>query len=301
MSTIALRRLGITLGIAGLLALAHWQPLQTAGADRIDTMFGRALATFATARALNGVISVIQGTEIALQPAGVGVTLTVGELLDPINDLVERFSWVMLAATTALGAQSILLAASADGLLAALLLGLGAVVVLREWWRPLARLDRRGLLPRLLILLLFVRLALPLAAIGAHAFSERFLEPQRQAAVAGLELTRAELDAIESEAPELVDEDDPDARSAPGVFDSMRRYMQEQRSRFDLKQRLEALGERLDVAAENVVDLVVVFLLQTIIVPLAVIWALWRLTRMLQPGFPPGSLPVPTRTPPGSP
>lgn len=281
MSTAALRNLAITLGIAALLALSLWQPLQTAGSERIDSMFGRALATFATARALNGVISVVQGTEIALQPAGVGVTLTVGELLDPINDLVERFSWVMLAATTALGAQSILLAASGDGLLAALLLLLAAVVILRQWWRPLSRLDGRGLLPRLLILLLFVRLALPLAALGAHAFSERWLEPQRLAAVAGLEITRAELDAIESAAPALIEDD---AEDAPGVFDGMRRYMQEQRSRFDLKERLAALGDRLDLAAENLIDLVVVFLLQTIVVPLAVIWVLWRLTRMLQPG-----------------
>lgn len=281
MSTAVLRNLAITLGIAGLLALALWQPLQTAGSERIDTMFTRALATFATARALNGVISVVQGTEIALQPAGVGVTLTVGELLDPINDLVERFSWVMLAATTALGAQSILLAASGDGLLTALLLVLAAVVVLRQWWRPLARLDGRGLLPRLLILLLFLRLALPLAALGAHGFSERWLEPRREAAVAGLELTRAELDAIESSVPEIPDEE---ADDAAGVFDGMRRYVQEQRSRFDLRDRLEALGDRLDSAAADVIDLVVVFLLQTMLVPLAVIWVLWRLTRMLQPG-----------------
>jgi hypothetical protein len=155
------------------------------------------------------------------------------------------------------------------------------MVVLRQWWRPLARLDGRGLMPRLLILLLFVRLALPLAALGADAFSERWLEPRRQAAVAGLELTRAELDAIESAAPELTDEDVDDAA---GVFDSMRRYMQEQRSRFDLKERLEALADRLDSAAEDLIDLVVVFLLQTIVVPLAVIWVLWRLTRMVQPG-----------------
>ena len=51
----------------------------------------RALATFAVARTLNGVISVAQGTEIALEPGGVGVMLTPGQILDPINDLVERF------------------------------------------------------------------------------------------------------------------------------------------------------------------------------------------------------------------
>ena len=54
-----------------------------------EKLFQRALITFALARTINGVISVVQGTEVALQPAGVGVTLTPGEILDPVNDLIE--------------------------------------------------------------------------------------------------------------------------------------------------------------------------------------------------------------------
>ena len=58
----------------------------------------RALVTFTAARALNGVISVAQGTEVAVEPGGVGVIMTPGQVLDPINDLIERFSSVMLVA-----------------------------------------------------------------------------------------------------------------------------------------------------------------------------------------------------------
>jgi hypothetical protein len=35
-----------------------------------ESLFQRALITFALARTLNGVISAVQGTELALQPAG---------------------------------------------------------------------------------------------------------------------------------------------------------------------------------------------------------------------------------------
>lgn len=52
----------------------------------------RAAYTFALVRGLNGVIALIQGTEVVVSPAGMGLTLTVGEILDPINDLAERFS-----------------------------------------------------------------------------------------------------------------------------------------------------------------------------------------------------------------
>lgn len=278
-----IRRLLSSTLVVLLLGLALWQPVFDAGSDRVDAMFDRALVAFASARALNGVISVIQGTEVALQPAGVGVTLTVGEMLDPLNDLVERFSWIMLAATAALGAQSVLIEAAGDGMPGLLLVVLGAVVIIRQWWPPLQQLDHSGLIPRLLILLLFLRLALPLAALGAHGFSERWLEPRREAAVAELDRTRLELDAIEAAGPDL------EVPADEGMFDSMRRYLAEQRARFDLEARLQALGGRLDRAAERVIDLVVVFVLQTILVPLGVIWLLWRLTRMLVAGLRPAS------------
>lgn len=77
--------------------------------DNYESLFQRAFVTFALARTLNGVISAVQGTELAITPAGVGLTLTPGEMLDPVNDLVERFSWIMLGATVSLGIQNVLL------------------------------------------------------------------------------------------------------------------------------------------------------------------------------------------------
>ncbi len=68
----------------------------------------RALVTFALTRTLNGVISVAQGTQLAFEPAGVGVVISAGEILDPLNDLVEQFSWLTLLAATSLGVQIML-------------------------------------------------------------------------------------------------------------------------------------------------------------------------------------------------
>ena len=44
----------------------------------------------------------------AAAPAGVGVTITAGEILDPLNDLIERFSWLVLMASASLGTQLVL-------------------------------------------------------------------------------------------------------------------------------------------------------------------------------------------------
>ncbi|MCB1944024.1 MAG: hypothetical protein KDI53_18575, partial [Candidatus Accumulibacter sp.] len=81
----------------------------------------RALVSFATARALNAVISVAQGTEVSMQPAGMGVVLTPGQLLDPVNDLVEQFSHLMLAASVAFGVQKVLISIGAYWVISLLL------------------------------------------------------------------------------------------------------------------------------------------------------------------------------------
>lgn len=61
----------------------------------------RALYSFAIARGINAVISVIQSAEVGFTLA-VSATLEPGQILDPVNDLVERFSLVMLIASSAL-------------------------------------------------------------------------------------------------------------------------------------------------------------------------------------------------------
>ena len=95
--------------LALMIAAAFLKPIDHSSESQIDSALTRALIGFGIARTLNGVISVAQGTEFAVQPAGVGVNFSPGEILDPINDLVERFSWVMLVATSSLGIQKILM------------------------------------------------------------------------------------------------------------------------------------------------------------------------------------------------
>jgi hypothetical protein len=100
-----LRRAILPLLLLVLVACAWFAPLDAPAGDRVDAGLKRALVSFATARALNGAISVAQGTELSLQPVGVGATFAPGQLLDPVNDLVERFSDLMLGASVSCSAR----------------------------------------------------------------------------------------------------------------------------------------------------------------------------------------------------
>ena len=73
-----------------------------------EESFERAVYSFALVKGLNALISVIQSTEINVS-LFVGATVGVGQVLDPINDLVERFSVVMLVSSVSIGVQHLLL------------------------------------------------------------------------------------------------------------------------------------------------------------------------------------------------
>lgn len=99
----------VVLALLLLVALASASSmLDDPATEYVDAGMKRALTTFAVARSLNAAISLAQGTEVA---AGVGaeLTLSVGQVLDPVNDLVESFSDLMLMASVAFGIQKILI------------------------------------------------------------------------------------------------------------------------------------------------------------------------------------------------
>ncbi len=66
---------------------------------------------YASIRGTNAVVSVLKESEFNVEPGGLGVTLAVGELLDPLDDLTERISTILVYSIVALGTQEILLQA----------------------------------------------------------------------------------------------------------------------------------------------------------------------------------------------
>jgi hypothetical protein len=249
-----------------------------------EDLFQRAIVTFALARTLNGVISAVQGTEVALQPAGVGVTLTPGQILDPVNDLVERFSWIMLGATVSLGVQNVLLEISAWWALQ------GVVVVLALWlgvllWRdgPAAHRSSRArqLLWRSLLVVAFLRFAVPLTLVANEAIYDLFLESRYAESTEIIQAAGNEIEAI-SEAAVAEDESDS---GEEGMLDSLlgplREVWNEASAGAGLAERVAAIQARAGALIEHIIQLSVVFVLQTGLLPVAFLWLFLQLGRWL--------------------
>ncbi len=233
----------------------------------------RALVTFAASRALNGAISAAQGTELALEPAGVGVVLSVGQVLDPINDLVERFSTVMLVAASAIGLQNVLLKiTSAPGFDIALIVI--AIWLLAATWLPVARL--KPSLPwsrRALLVAVFVRFALPVLVVGSELVFAEFLATEQQAALDALRGVQADIEEISVEQPL------PPANQS--LAERFSRMVDDTLGALDPRDKLEQLGDRVSAASEHIISLIVIFVLQTILLPLGFLWLLVELLKSI--------------------
>ena len=72
-------------------------------------------------RATNALVSVLQEVEIGFEVFGT-ITLSPFEWLDPLNDLVERFSWVLLAAMASIGIQEFFIRLLPDSIINFILL-----------------------------------------------------------------------------------------------------------------------------------------------------------------------------------
>jgi len=274
--------LALRVALALALALLSWQGgVDRYAQDRVEVQLERALVAFALARALNGVISVAQGTEVAVQPAGVGVKLSPGEILDPVNDLVEQFSTVMLLASVSLGIQRLFLAMSAWAPLTFVLVLFGLGWALSH---ELARRDREpgGWRKRLapgvgfaFVLLVGLRFAVPLTAVASDAAYRLFLSPEYEQTSAELTLSRERLGTTVAglkPAPPPPDQ---------GLLDRAKGLVESARQAFDVSDRLQALQQAASTMARNVVRLIVVFLLETVLFPLAFLGVLVYGTKAL--------------------
>ncbi len=248
---------------------------QRAAAD-YEKLFQRAFVTFALARTINGVISVVQGTEVALQPAGVGVTLTPGEILDPVNDLVERFSWIMLGATVSLGVQSVLLDIGAWWVLQVLLVGLATWLVVRVWYPDNNQRLPGMLLKRLFILLLFVRFAVPLMLVANDLLYQQFLEPRFEQSTQIITTAGRDLEKLHEQAST----ETPNPAES-GLLDSITSAWGNTISALDLSGKLSQMQQRAGEIIEHMVQLSVVFIFQTGLLPVAFLWLFLQLVKWL--------------------
>ncbi len=258
--------------IASVL-LAWLGVLDRVASSELDGALKRSFAAFAIARSLNGVISLVQDADVSVSPAGVGVTVSPGELLDPLNDLLEQFSTLAFTALTALGIQKFALQLSDSLLLNLTLSAAASLWFLAQFWSRAISL--RPLAARALVFALALRFLVPGFALATALVDRTLLTPEFEAAKAQLQLTTDAAQAAAEPAPQA---------EASGIGDQIARWWESAKAEIDVRDRVERIRAIVENAAEPLVTLAVVFLLQAIVLPLAFLALGTQLLRVLLSG-----------------
>ena len=158
----------IGVGIA-LITLNAWTGfIDRLTADYLQEATMGSGAIYATARAINALVSLLQGTEVNAWVA----TFAVGELLDPVNDLIERFSGVITVVMASLALQALLLGVFSGLWIDVSLVALGGLAF---WAHQKASPEWAFKTLRVFFISLMVRLSMVVVALAGHGVDQIFL------------------------------------------------------------------------------------------------------------------------------
>ncbi len=128
--------LGLKVSLTIMVALTliiNWVPyFDKMAQDYLSDTIASNAIVFGMVRTLNGVISVVQSADVGIGVASIGI----GEILDPVNDLIERFSGLLLVTLTALGIQQVILIFTTSFALKVAFTACALTILLLIWLKP---------------------------------------------------------------------------------------------------------------------------------------------------------------------
>lgn len=233
--------------------------------DYFNESIKAATIAYATTRGVNAVVSVVKESHLELAPAGVGVTIAAGQVLDPIDDMTERLSSVLIAAIASLGIQKlgfeVSSAISFKAIAALLVLSIPLLWFSSPTVTPLLQLA-----VKLSLVLLLLRFMLPASALISDSLYTDWLQP-------GIEKSMQKL-AVVSDSYNEMSNMTPEQNQ--GFFSSITAGASDK-----VEKTREAFMKMVE-NAENIISSLLnlmtayltIFIVQVLLLPLSMLWLL---------------------------
>lgn len=241
----------VTIILVLLVLLGFVVELDSSALSLHDESFERAMIAFGLAKGLNAVISLIQSTEVSAG-IGMGITVGIGELLDPFNDMVERFSWAMLFATVSLGIQKLLLLLGSK-LFLQIALGLSALVSLVFLWQKKIKNNSFFIFSlKLFMFLVILRFGAIAFVYSADIFYKNLLH----------------VEYINS------------SKIIESTQNNLQQY-KDAKSYFNVKSRLASLEQSIEKSYKKIISLITIFAVHSVVLPLLFLWFFVNLMKLI--------------------
>jgi hypothetical protein len=242
--------------------------------DVIHDVAVRAAAAFAVSKTINAALSFVE--EITVSGSFfVGASFNPASFLEPVNNLVDQFALVMLMVAASAALIGLLLTVGkAVGLSVVVPVALLLFALQRAGdaygWKWMPKLHRLAMAA--IVLAFVVRIALPLAVVLTGQISDRYFAEPFAEANSGLKLVEERAQEVASAVVvEGGSEEGFIGRISDGAADAGNA----------VKNAMSMVRESFDGLFSNVVTMITIFVLETVLLPLALVWLLYRIFRVL--------------------
>jgi len=228
-----------------------------------------AIVVFGVAKGLNAAISLAQGTEISPP----GLTITIGEVLDPINDLIEQFSWIMLASITSLGLQKILFNIVTGYEYNIILTGFLILINIWLFLRFNNDTKVRNIFFKITIIMIFLRFSIPMMSIANHYIYENYVKSEYN-----IELTKKDIQESSTKINNITDntiEEKNDTSFLENIYKNNVEIFSVQY----YKNKLNQYKEATEKTSDSIIHLIIAFVFKTIFFPIVFLFFLYQLLR----------------------
>lgn len=271
------------LALISVVLLLSWSnQLDQLTTHSIEETLKQAGIAFGFAKVLNGLVSVMQSTELQVS-LGAGMSIAIGEILDPFNDLIEDYSSLMKLALSSLIVQLVLVKITSH-LLFNLLLTFAALLFAVALWQKRTTLSLFAL--RLFVFTLALRFLLVFSLLINHWIDQQFINPETQQKMAQVAATTTEeqqkLQQQQLSQTEPPPEEDPSFIASLGhkikrLKNAITTSIQQVSNSLDIQK----LSAKLDRIGMDLITLMSLFLLKTLLLPLLILWLLLKLLQQV--------------------
>ena len=251
-----------------IIFLAFSYTLDIKGKELVDKSFTQSVIVFGSAKALNAVISLAQGTEIDLP----FLTVSIGEVLDPINDLIEQFSLVMLASMVSLGIQKIMMNFVTTDIYNYILLLSIIVINIWQFYRFQKDEKVRTLFFKITAILIFLRFAVPFIGIANEYAYNSFVKQEYN-----IQILNKNIIQVKENINQVTQNTIKDKENG-SILNAITNITEKLNSKY-YDTKIEEYKKAVDKSSEDIVSLIIAFIFQTILLPLLFLFLLYHFVR----------------------
>jgi hypothetical protein len=249
--------------------------LDAAADSYFEDSVTKASIAYGTARLINAGVSVVKESTLQLEPGGVGVVVAVGQVADPLDDMTERLSSILVTAIVSLLVQK--MSFEIAQVFVFQLIGILLIIIVPlSFFRRGMLLQYRNLLIKIMLFLVVVRLFLPCSALLSQHLNEQLFFPK-------IEERQLMIEPLIQDFKSLTEFNIPEIKGLGDVFSGPVKMMSEKSLQLNIALTIlmangvEIFNNLIAIAALYLG----VFVIQVLFLPLMMFWLLNKLVFIL--------------------